>query len=112
MSGPVELYEFLSEEPAPLHAESLLIESVIRGALLMLSMPPAKIVSPLSACKRSVASIIAFIPEPQTLLIVVAPQASGRPAFLMACLAGACLSPAPTTLPKIASLILDSSILA
>ena len=74
----------------------------------MLSIPPATTVSALSAFKRSVASMIAFIPEPQTLLMVVAPQESGRPEFLIACLAGACFSPAPTTFPMITSLISDS----
>ena len=74
----------------------------------MLSIPPAIIVLPLSALIRSVANIMAFMPEPQTLLTVVAPQESGKPAFLIACRAGACLSPALTTLPMITSSICES----
>ena len=38
---------------------------------------------------KSVASMVAFIPEPQTLLIVVAPQLSGSSACRIACRAGA-----------------------
>ena len=78
----------------------------------MLSIPPAIIVSALPACIRSFASMIDFMPEPHTLLMVVAPQESGIPEFLIACLAGACLRPAPTTFPKITSLISDFSMAA
>ncbi|MNT52031.1 hypothetical protein D3C72_1890360 [compost metagenome] len=47
----------------------------------MLSMPPATITLLLPALSRSWASITAFMPEPQSLLMVVQPVAAGRPAF-------------------------------
>ena len=63
------------------------------------SMPPATTMSALPAAMRSCASIVAFMPEPHTLLIVVAPVASGRPAPRMAWRAGAWPWPACSTLP-------------
>ena len=80
-----------------------------KGALLMLSMPPPTTVAALPARIKSVASMVAFIPEPQTLLIVVAPRLSGSSAWRIACRAGACLSPALTTLPMITSSISAAS---
>lgn len=50
-----------------------------------------------------------FMPDAQTLLMVVHMVDSGRPAFLTACRAGACPIPAETTLPRYASLIVKSS---
>ena len=55
----------------------------------MLSMPPATTTSWLPALIRSWASITAFMPEPHTLLSVVAPVDAGSPAFSVACRAGA-----------------------
>ena len=47
----------------------------------------------------SCASMVAFMPEPQTLLIVVAPVASGSLAPRAACRAGAWPCPAGSTQP-------------
>ena len=47
----------------------------------------------------SCASIVAFMPEPQTLLMVVAPVASGNLAPRAACRAGAWPCPAGSTQP-------------
>src|ERR1700734_4314952 len=65
----------------------------------MLSMPPDTTISADPARMMSWASIVAFIPEPQTLLMVVAPVASGNPAPRAACLAGAWPCPAGKTHP-------------
>src|SRR6202522_2257154 len=65
----------------------------------MLSMPPDTTISAEPAWIMSWASIVAFIPEPQTLLMVVAPVASGDPAPRAACLAGARPCPAGNTQP-------------
>src|SRR3984885_3318942 len=65
----------------------------------MLSMPPDTTISADPARMMSWASIVAFIPEPQTLLIVVAPVASGNPAPRAACRAGAWPCPAGSTQP-------------
>src|SRR5262245_44235121 len=46
----------------------------------------------------------AFRPEPQTLLIVVAPTELGTPALIAACRAGFCPIPADTTFPISTSL--------
>jgi hypothetical protein len=46
----------------------------------MLSMPPATTNLAEPAAIRSWASIAAFMPEPHTLLTVVAPTLTGRPA--------------------------------
>src|ERR1700682_6135747 len=43
----------------------------------MLSMPPDTTISAEPALMMSCASMVAFMPEPQTLLMVVAPVASG-----------------------------------
>ena len=69
----------------------------------MLSMPPATTTSALPALIRSCASMIDFMPEPQTLLIVVAPVPSGRPAPRTAWRAGAWPCPAGNTQPMITS---------
>ncbi len=44
--------------------------------------------------------MVAFMPDPQTLLIVVAPTASGNPAPRAACRAGAWPCPAGKTQPN------------
>ena len=69
----------------------------------MLSMPPARTTLALPAASRSLASITAFMPDPHTLLMVVAPVPSARPALRIAWRAGACPSPAGSTLPMITS---------
>ena len=51
------------------------------------------------AVMMSCASMVAFMPEPQTLLTVVAPVASGNPAPRAAWRAGAWPCPAGSTLP-------------
>src|SRR5215831_9020549 len=76
----------------------------------MFSMPPATYVVPSPARIAWAASIAAFSPEPQTLLIVVAGTASGNPASSAACRAGACPTPAWTTFPKKTSSTLLGSI--
>src|SRR5574337_1460878 len=63
------------------------------------SMPPATITSLLPAARRSWASMVAFIPEPHTLLMVVQPADSGRPALRAAWRAGAWPMPAGSTQP-------------
>src|ERR1700728_4035959 len=55
----------------------------------MLSMPPDTTISAEPAWMMSCASIVAFMPDPHTLLIVVAPVASGSFAPRAACRAGA-----------------------
>ena len=50
------------------------------GALVIDSMPPATTTFAEPALMMSCASMIAFMPEPQTLLMVVAPAASGMSA--------------------------------
>src|SRR5437773_2351613 len=55
------------------------------GALVMLSMPPATMMSALPAMSASCASIAASIAEPHILLTVVQAVASGKPAFSEAC---------------------------
>src|SRR5438128_5801564 len=65
----------------------------------MLSLPPDSTFSALPALMMSCASMVAFMPEPQTLLTVVAPVASGSPAPRAACRAGAWPCPAGSTLP-------------
>src|SRR5690348_11192080 len=59
------------------------------GALVMDSMPPATTMLAEPALIRSWPSMIAFMPEPQTLLIVVQPVETGRPAPSDAWRAGA-----------------------
>src|SRR2546423_989397 len=55
----------------------------------MLSMPPDSTISAEPAWMMSCASMVAFMPEPQTLLTVVAPVASGNLAPRAACRVGA-----------------------
>src|SRR5678815_2524581 len=59
------------------------------GAFVIDSMPPATTTVAEPALIRSWPSITAFMPEPQTLLIVVQPADGGRPAPRAACRAGA-----------------------
>src|SRR5262245_54524573 len=66
-------------------------------------MPPATTTSVSSAAMPRAASITAFRPEPQTLLIVRAATLEGSPARIAAWRAGAWPSPAETTLPMITS---------
>ena len=73
------------------------------GALVMLSMPPATTTSAEPARSRSWPSITAFMPEPQTLLMVVQPVATGMPAAMAAWRAGAWPRPAGSTQPMITS---------
>ncbi len=56
----------------------------------MLSMPPDTMISAVPAFSRSCASMVAVMPDPHILLIVVQPVASGMPAPLLAWRAGAC----------------------
>ena len=65
----------------------------------MLSMPPATMMSWLPTESRSWASMAVFMPEPQTLLIVVAPTDIGKPAPSVAWRAGAWPWPAGSTQP-------------
>ena len=66
----------------------------------MLSMPPATTTSTSPSRSPSAASITAFMPEPHTLLRVVQGTLSGSPALSAACRAGACPTPALSTLPR------------
>src|SRR5574337_364992 len=63
------------------------------------SMPPATITSLVPAARRSWASMVAFMPEPHTLLMVVQPADKGRPALRAAWRAGAWPMPAGSTQP-------------
>src|SRR4051794_15677151 len=65
----------------------------------MLSMPPDTTISAEPALMMSCASMVAFMPEPHTLLMVVAPVASGNFAPRAACRAGAWPCPAGSTQP-------------
>src|SRR3954465_4189120 len=65
----------------------------------MLSIPPDSTISADSALMISWPSIVAFKLEPQTLLTVVAPVASGNLAPRAAWRAGACPCPAGNTQP-------------
>jgi hypothetical protein len=58
------------------------------------------------------ASMVAFMPEPQTLLMVVAPVASGNLAPRAACRAGAWPCPAGSTLPMNTSSIFSGASVA
>ena len=73
------------------------------GALVMLSMPPATMMSALPAMSASCASMAASIAEPHILLTVVQPVANGKPAFSEACRAGAWPCPAGNTHPMMTS---------
>ena len=65
----------------------------------MFSIPPATTTSASPNAIVCAANIIDFIPEAQTLLTVVQGTVFGIPAYIAACLAGACPKPAETTLP-------------
>src|SRR6202040_2181781 len=65
----------------------------------MLSMPPETTMAAEPALMMSCASMVAFMPEPQTLLMVVAPVESGSLAPRAACRAGAWPCPAGSTQP-------------
>ena len=78
----------------------------------MLSMPPDSTISAEPALMMSCASMVAFMPEPQTLLTVVAPVASGRLAPRAAWRAGAWPWPAGSTQPMNTSSILSGASLA
>src|SRR5213078_1586540 len=65
----------------------------------MLSIPPETTIAAEPALMVSCASMVAFMPEPQTLLMVVAPVASGSLAPRAACRAGAWPCPAGSTQP-------------
>src|SRR4249919_719079 len=73
------------------------------GALVIDSMPPATTTVAEPALMRSWPSITAFMPEPQTLLMVVAPAAVGIFAAMAAWRAGAWPRPAGRTQPMITS---------
>src|SRR5512144_2430856 len=73
------------------------------GALVIDSMPPATTTLAEPALIRSLASMIAFMPEPQTLLIVVQPADFGSPAASAAWRAGAWPRLAGSTQPMITS---------
>src|SRR6478735_1562048 len=68
-------------------------------------MPPATTALAEPALIRSCANMTAFTPEPQTLLMVVQPAASGMPAARDAWRAGAWPNPAGSTQPMITSSI-------
>src|SRR6202521_1699469 len=78
----------------------------------MLSMPPDTTISAEPALMMSCASMGAFMPEPQTLLMVVAPVASGSLAPRAACRAGAWPCPAGSTQPMNTSSIRSGDNLA
>ena len=65
--------------------------------MLIFSMPPAKTISASPALIAWTPSIIDFIPEAQTLLIVVQGTLFGIPEFKATCLAGAWPVPACRT---------------
>ena len=69
----------------------------------MLSKPPETMTSLLPASSRSWLSMVAFMPEPQSLLIVVAPADFGMPAWIAAWRAGPCRWPCGSTQPRITS---------
>ena len=69
----------------------------------MFSIPPATMIEASPQRIAWSASITAFKPEPQTLLMVNAAIVFGKPAASAACRAGACPTPAPITLPMMTS---------
>ncbi len=73
------------------------------GLRLMLSWPPAMTISLSPSRMACAASITAFSPEPQTLLIVIAGTADGSPDLMTAWRAGFCPVPACSTWPRITS---------
>ena len=74
----------------------------------MLSMPPDNTISAEPAVMMSWPSMVAFMPEPQTLFTVVAPVASGNFAPRAAWRAGAWPWPAGSTLPMNTSSIFQA----
>ncbi len=76
---------------------------IMCGALLIDSMPPATTTRAEPALTRSCASMIAFMPEPHTLLMVVAPVDCGMPAASAAWRAGAWPRLAGSTQPMMTS---------
>src|SRR5258707_6377350 len=78
----------------------------------MLSMPPETTIPAEPALMMSCASMVAFMPEPQTLLMVVAPVASGSLAPRAAWRAGAWPCPAGSTQPMITASIRSGDSLA
>src|SRR6516162_4826606 len=74
------------------------------GALVIDSMPPATTTLAEPALIRSWPNMIAFMPEPQTLLIVVQPTDFGKPAAIAAWRAGAWPRLAGSTQPMMTSL--------
>ncbi|MCY1221751.1 hypothetical protein D9M72_338200 [compost metagenome] len=74
------------------------------GAALMFSWPPATTISASPAAMALAASITAFRPEPQTLLMVIAGTMAGRPALIDAWRAGFWPEPAASTWPMMTSL--------
>src|ERR1017187_2286529 len=79
------------------------------GALLMDSIPPATTIELFPVCIACAARATDFNPEPQTLLIVMAPVAGDNPPKIAACRAGFWPSPAETTLPMMHSSTCDGS---
>src|SRR5690606_38236967 len=71
--------------------------------LVIDSMPPATTTFAEPALIRSWPNITAFMPEPQTLLMVVQPADGGRPAPNAAWRAGAWPRPAGSTQPRMTS---------
>src|SRR5208282_706186 len=67
------------------------------------SMPPATTISDSPVITACAARATAFSPEPHTLLMVIAATSGGSPPPSAACRAGACPSPAETTLPMMHS---------
>src|SRR3954469_15579311 len=80
------------------------------GQLLIDSMPPATATSMSPTRMPWSASMTAFNPDPQTLLIVSAATRSGSPPWSAACRAGFCPWPAETTLPMMHSSTMPGSI--
>ena len=82
------------------------------GAMLMLSCPPAMTISESPSRIACAASITAFRPEPQTLLMVIAGTPLGSPDLITDWRAGFCPAPACSTWPRITSLICSPDSLA
>ena len=79
------------------------------GAKLMFSMPPAMTTSASPALIACAASITDFNPDPHTLLMVTAATEGATPPKIIACRAGACPTPACSTLPRITSSTVSAS---
>ena len=71
--------------------------------MLMLSWPPATTISASPALIACAARCVAFSPEPQTLLMVIAGIMSGSPARIDAWRAPFMPMPAVSTCPRITS---------